>query len=236
MSTTPTSTLTPVPSSTAIPTESPTPTFTPTPTEQLSPQEQRELDFGQFVPIHEDCVLNEGVPFRDFQPDALYAQFRFHYTGAFDDTTIPVVVDGVEEPRTVKLIQVVCRDASKNIGEPIWIVLGGYDFGKHRGGENVYWTNGGSRLSITDVSDMFSKLKPGEEIWAVLPVKTGSSTLRNDFWDHNGGDELADQSIREFPKVQDQVNLLLNRNSVTQKDLVLIPTMLKFGPFPKIIP
>lgn len=245
---TPTATLAPTltPTDTPIPTPSPTQTEIPaTPTEQLSPQEQLERDYGHLVPKDEKCLSEPDVILsmpEYFPAGVTKAILIVHSTGITDKVTIPFGKDKV--PREVTRLKVVCRDNQGNIQRPMWLILGGDDFGKYHNGENPFWyhlpdgTNGYESSSIKEV---LAKIQIGARIEVMIPTNSGNGNLREKFneWDLHGdgytnhfemGNELANQAVREFsvPENEAQLDLLLAGQSVNVDDFSLHPLMINY--------
>jgi len=143
----------------------------------------------------------------------------------------PVREDGTREEREVKLIQVVCRDKNGAIEEPIWVVLGGIDFGKDRDGKNVYWTNDGGSIVVTTPDQILTQINQGEEIRITLVTKNGSGSFRDHWENHGGGNESAQESARQLSEKQEQINQLVEEIGVNESDFELFPLMITLGPF-----
>ena len=237
-----TSLLTITPPPTNTPTQLPTATSLPSPTatEQLTRQEQLEQQYGHLVPVNERCVIYTELlsPGSDIYPPGLvFAELKLRATGNKDKEDIKTItVPWGEEktPREVKILRVVCRDANSNIMEPMWLVLGGQDFGENRDGTAVYWyiaNNGDNGRKIMTVQELMTRISEGLEINVNVPIKIDSPSVKDRFGDYYGLDgysnELTNQAVRTFYENEAIIKQIVNGGGIDQKDWILYPLLIE---------
>lgn len=171
--------------------------------------------------------------FKAYMPtDIVVAELKVHATDNIKTVKIPMGRDKVE--REVTMLQVVCRDAGGDIAKPMWLVLGGSDFGENKDGTNIFWfspTDGGSGQWVTTIDVILQNIPKGLEIRVRIPTKKSASNLVDRPFDEGATNELANEALRQFDANQEQVKLILEGQSVSQDDFILIPLMIKLGPF-----
>ena len=239
-------TSTSLPTATPLPTNTPTqvPTATPPPrptaTEQLTYQEQLERDYGHLVPLSEKCVVYEElISYMDVIPSGTtFAQLQLHATGNINNVDIKTVTVPWGEdklPREVYILRVVCRDANSNMMEPMWLVLGGDDFGAEHDGTAVYWytaSNGDNGRRIMTVQELITKISEGLKITVSVPIKISSPSVRDRFGDYYGlegySNELYAQAVRTFYDNEAIIKHVVSGGAVNQKDWIMYPLFMEF--------
>jgi hypothetical protein len=175
---------------------------------------------------------------RDYlQPGVEMAELIVYSTGLTDKITIPF---GVEKtPREVTRLQVVCRDNQGNLAKPMWLVLGGDDFGKHQNGENPFWYKipGATGYESSTPEEVLANMEIGTKISVSIPVRKGSSNLKDIFteWEIQGnpfemGNELANETMRQFdnPANKEQWDLLVQGQSASVDNFLIFPLMITY--------
>lgn len=235
-----TPTITPPPTNTPTPTPTATPLPSPTATKQLTHQEQLERDYGHLVPKDEKCVTYTELisPGSDIYPPGLvFAELQLHATGnkiGEDIKTITIPWGEEKTPREVNILRVICRDANLKIMEPMWLVLGGEDFGENHDGTAVYWyiaNNGNNGRKIMTVQELITRISAGLKIKIEVPVKIASPSVKDRFGDYYGLDgysnELTNQAIRTFYDNEEIIKQIVGGSEVNQKDWVLYPLIIE---------
>lgn len=237
----PTASPTLTPTSTSTPFPTPTETLAPTPTKELTLEQQHERDYGALVPRGETCVKYPELYMNGseiFPTGVAFAELKVHATGNIKVEKIPMGRDKDKVEREVTMLQVVCRDNNSNIVKPMWLVLGGKDFGEKKDGKNIFFLgmpDGGIGRWPTTIDVILQNILVGVEIRVAVPVNLGSTqpnNLRDRFYSGEGtSNEVVNEALRQFDKNEKQLKLIVDGTGPTEGDFILIPLMITIGPF-----
>lgn len=159
-----------------------------------------------------------------------------HATGNVENVDVKTItVPWGEEkvPREVKILRVVYRDANLNIMDPMWLVLGGEDFGENHDGTAVYWykVDESTGLKIMTLQELIPHISEGLKIKVNVPVKIASPSVRDRFGDYYGlegySNELTNQAVRTFYENEAVIKQIVEGGVVNQKDWIMYPLIIE---------